>query len=50
MHLLPADQADHRVIDEEQVCRAVAALGEPESIRTRAQHYAVLADRTGSHC
>ncbi len=46
MHLLPADQADHRVIDAEQVCRAVAALGDPESIRAQAQHYAVLADPT----
>ncbi len=46
MNLLTADRADHRVIDEEQVCRAVAALGDPESIRTRAQHYAVLADPT----
>src|SRR5580698_5290039 len=46
MHLLPADRADHRVIDEERVCRAIAALGDPESIRTQAQHYAVLADPT----
>ncbi len=46
MHLLPADRAGHRVIDEEQVCRAVAVLGDPESIRIRAQHYAVLADPT----
>jgi ArsR family transcriptional regulator, lead/cadmium/zinc/bismuth-responsive transcriptional repressor len=46
MHLLPADRVGHRVIDEEQVCRAVAVLGDPESIRTRAQHYAVLADPT----
>ncbi len=30
MHPLPADRADHRVIDEEQACRAVAALGDPE--------------------
>jgi DNA-binding transcriptional ArsR family regulator len=46
MHLLPADRADHRVIDEERVCRAIAALGDPESIRTQAQHHAVLADPT----
>jgi DNA-binding transcriptional ArsR family regulator len=46
MHLLPADRADHRVIDEERVCHAIAALGDPESIRDRAQHYAVLADPT----
>jgi ArsR family transcriptional regulator, lead/cadmium/zinc/bismuth-responsive transcriptional repressor len=42
MHLLPAERADHRVIDEERVCHAIAAAGDPESIRTRAQHYAVL--------
>jgi len=46
MHLLPADRADHRVIDEERVCRAIAALGNPESIRIQAQHHAVLADPT----
>ena len=46
MHLLPADRADHRVIDEERVCRAIAALSDPESIRTQAQHHAVLADPT----
>jgi DNA-binding transcriptional ArsR family regulator len=46
MHLLPADRADHRVIDEERVCRAIAALGDPESIRTQTQHYSVLADPT----
>jgi ArsR family transcriptional regulator, lead/cadmium/zinc/bismuth-responsive transcriptional repressor len=46
MHLLPADRADYRVIDEDRVCRAIAALGDPESIRAQAQHYAVLADPT----
>jgi ArsR family transcriptional regulator, lead/cadmium/zinc/bismuth-responsive transcriptional repressor len=46
MHLLPADRAGCRVIDEERVCDAIAALGDPESIRSRAQHYAVLADPT----
>jgi DNA-binding transcriptional ArsR family regulator len=46
MHLLPVDRADQRVIDSERVCRAIAGLGDPESIRTQAQHYAVLADPT----
>lgn len=46
MHLLPADRADHRVIDSERICAAIAALGDPESIRTRAQEFAVLADPT----
>lgn len=26
MHLLPADLFDHRVIDVERICRAIAAL------------------------
>jgi len=46
MHLLPAEQSGHRVIDQERVCRAIAALGDPESIRTQAQHHALLADPT----
>jgi DNA-binding transcriptional ArsR family regulator len=46
MHLLPADRAGCRVIDEERVCRAIASLGDPESVRTQAQHHAVLADPT----
>jgi hypothetical protein len=29
MHLLPADRADHRIIDAERVCQAIAALGDP---------------------
>jgi ArsR family transcriptional regulator, lead/cadmium/zinc/bismuth-responsive transcriptional repressor len=46
MHLLPADRDDHRIIDSERVCRAIASLGDPESIRAQAVHYAVLADPT----
>jgi ArsR family transcriptional regulator, lead/cadmium/zinc/bismuth-responsive transcriptional repressor len=46
MHLLPADRAGHRVIDEERVCHAITALGDPETIRTQAGHHAVLADPT----
>ena len=29
MHLVPADRADHRIIDDERVCQAIAALGDP---------------------
>jgi ArsR family transcriptional regulator, lead/cadmium/zinc/bismuth-responsive transcriptional repressor len=43
---LPADRADHRVIDEERVCQAIAALGDPEAVRVRAEQFAVLADPT----
>ena len=46
MHLLPAERADHRIIDSERVCDAIAALGDPGAIRTRATHFAVLADPT----
>jgi ArsR family transcriptional regulator, lead/cadmium/zinc/bismuth-responsive transcriptional repressor len=46
VHLLPADRADHRIIDEERVCQAIAALGEPEAVRTQAELFAVLADPT----
>lgn len=45
MHLLPTERAGLRIIDPEQVCRAVAAL-DPEAVRVRARHFAVLADPT----
>jgi len=46
VHLLPAERADHRVIDADRVCRAIAAMGDPESVRARAEHFALLADPT----
>ena len=46
MHLLPAERSDHRVIDGERVCQAIAALDEPEAIHERARQFAVLADPT----
>jgi ArsR family transcriptional regulator, lead/cadmium/zinc/bismuth-responsive transcriptional repressor len=46
VHLLPAERADHRVIDSERVCAAVAAIGDPEEIHSRARQFAVLADPT----
>jgi ArsR family transcriptional regulator, lead/cadmium/zinc/bismuth-responsive transcriptional repressor len=46
VHLIPADRADQRIIDAEQVCEAIAALGDPASVRGLAQHFAVLADPT----
>src|ERR1700691_115913 len=46
MHLLPAERADARVIDEERVCQAIAALDGPEEIQARARLFAVLADPT----
>ena len=46
MHLLPADRSDHRVIDAERICLAIAALDPPEVIAARARQFAVLADPT----
>jgi len=46
VHLLPADRSDHRVIDGERICQAIAALGPPEEIAARARQFAVLADPT----
>jgi ArsR family transcriptional regulator, lead/cadmium/zinc/bismuth-responsive transcriptional repressor len=46
MHLLPAERADHRVIDGERVCQAIAAVGSPEAIHGRAREFAVLGDPT----
>ena len=45
MHLLPADRSDHRVIDAERICQAIAAL-DHEAIQARARQFAVLADPT----
>ena len=45
MHLLPADRSDHRVIDAERICQAIAAL-DHEVIQARARQFAVLADPT----
>jgi len=46
MHLLPAERSDHRVIDGERVCQAIAALASPEEIQARAGLFAILADPT----
>src|SRR5580704_4910945 len=46
VHLLPADRSDHRVIDAERICQAIAALDSPEAIQARARQFAVLADPT----
>ena len=45
MHLLPADRSDHRVIDAERICQAIAAL-DTGAIQARARHFAVLGDPT----
>jgi DNA-binding transcriptional ArsR family regulator len=47
VHLLPAERADHRIIDGERVCEAIAALTCPSAdVPARAKAYAVLGDPT----
>jgi ArsR family transcriptional regulator, lead/cadmium/zinc/bismuth-responsive transcriptional repressor len=46
VHLLPAERSDHRVIDGERVCQAIAALEDAETIHARARRFAVLGDPT----
>lgn len=46
MHLLPAERSDHRVIDGERVCQAIAALDSPDAIQARARQFALLGDPT----
>jgi DNA-binding transcriptional ArsR family regulator len=46
VHLLPAERSDHRVIDGERICQAIAALDSPEVIAARARQFALLADPT----
>ena len=45
VHLLPADRSDHRVIDAERICQAIAAI-DHEVIQARARQFAVLTDPT----
>jgi DNA-binding transcriptional ArsR family regulator len=44
MHLVPAERAGHRVIDEHRVCDAIAAVGEPGHVRALADRFTLLAD------
>jgi DNA-binding transcriptional ArsR family regulator len=44
MHLVPADRADHRIIDDHRACEAIAALGDPEAVTSWAQRFSLLAD------
>jgi len=44
MHLIPADRADHRIIDGHRACEAIAALGDPEAVVSWAQRFSLLAD------
>jgi len=47
VHLLPADRSDHRIIDGERVCEAIAAITcSSAAIQDRAKAFAVLGDPT----
>jgi DNA-binding transcriptional ArsR family regulator len=46
MHLVPADRADRRIIDQEKVCEAIEGLGDPAEATAWAQRFALLADPT----
>ena len=44
MHLVPADRADHRIIDGHRACEAIAALGDSDVIAAWARRFSLLAD------
>ena len=44
MHLVPADRADHRTIDDHRACEAIAALGDPDAVPSWARRFSLLAD------
>ena len=44
MHLVPADRADHRTIDDHRACEAIAALGDPGVVASWARLFSLLAD------
>jgi ArsR family transcriptional regulator, lead/cadmium/zinc/bismuth-responsive transcriptional repressor len=46
MHLLPADRAHRRIIDEEKVCEAIESLADVASVRAWAERFALLGDPT----
>jgi predicted transcriptional regulator len=46
MHLVPAERAGRRIIDEEKVCEAIEGLGDLAQVTACAQRFALLADPT----
>jgi ArsR family transcriptional regulator, lead/cadmium/zinc/bismuth-responsive transcriptional repressor len=44
MHLVPADRAHRRAIDEHTVCEAIEAIGDRDEVRGWAERFALLAD------
>jgi ArsR family transcriptional regulator, lead/cadmium/zinc/bismuth-responsive transcriptional repressor len=46
MHLVPADRAHRRIIDEDKVCEAIDSLADAATVRTWADRFALLGDPT----
>ncbi|WGL51269.1 metalloregulator ArsR/SmtB family transcription factor [Nocardioides sp. BP30] len=46
MHLVPAERADHRIIDADRVCDAIAVLADGAGVRTWSERFALLGDPT----
>ncbi|GLY80302.1 ArsR/SmtB family transcription factor [Actinoallomurus iriomotensis] len=44
MHLVPADRAGRRIIDDHRVCDAIAAVGDSGDVARWAGRFAVLSD------
>jgi DNA-binding transcriptional ArsR family regulator len=44
VHLVPADRAGRRIIDQERVCDAIAAIRDPAAITAWAQRFALLGE------
>jgi DNA-binding transcriptional ArsR family regulator len=44
VHLIPPERTHRRVIDGHRVCAAIEALGEPPTVATWAQRFALLGD------
>jgi DNA-binding transcriptional ArsR family regulator len=46
MHLVPAERAHRRIIDEEKVCEAIEGLADEAVVQTWARRFALLGDLT----
>jgi DNA-binding transcriptional ArsR family regulator len=44
MHLVPADRAHRRAIDDHTVCDAIEGIGDREQVRLWAERFALLSD------
>jgi DNA-binding transcriptional ArsR family regulator len=44
MHLVPAERAHRRTIDEHTVCEAISGIGDPAGVRAWSELFALLAE------